>query len=173
MDHTTILRDVASRPLDAANAVLDGIFDDALHAVPEGRGNSIAWLVWHAARQMDVQLAALSGEEQRWVEGGWAERLGVDRGPDDFGFGDSPKKMAELRIRDVAALREYMADVVGTLQDYVDGLGEEDLDDPVDTSYDPPIRRGVRLVSMIDDAIAHLGQAAYVRGLVDGWKIGY
>ena len=46
-------------------------------------------------------------------------------------------------------------------------------DDVVDTNWTPHVTRGVRLISIIDDAVAHLGQAAYVRGLVDGWSIGY
>ena len=50
MDHRALLTDAASRPLDAARQVLDGLAPDSLHAMPEGRGNSIAWLVWHAAR---------------------------------------------------------------------------------------------------------------------------
>ena len=51
------------------------------------QANSIAWLVWHAARQQDAQVSALAGTEQVWVSGAWAARLGVHRGPDEIGFG--------------------------------------------------------------------------------------
>jgi Protein of unknown function (DUF664) len=34
----------------------------------------------------------------------------------------------------------------------------------VDVHWDPPVTASVRLVSIIDDAAQHLGQAAYVRG---------
>ncbi|HNV11243.1 MAG TPA: DUF664 domain-containing protein [Propionibacteriaceae bacterium] len=47
------------------------------------------------------------------------------------------------------------------------------MDVVIDTRWDPPVTRGVRLVSVIDDAVAHVGQAAYARGVVEGWSIGY
>jgi hypothetical protein len=49
---------------------------------------------------------------------------------------------------------------------YLDGLTEDDLDEVVDEGWDPPVTRGVRLVSVLDDDTQHAGQAAYVRGLM-------
>ncbi|MGO4661417.1 DUF664 domain-containing protein [Terrabacter sp. 2TAF16] len=48
----------------------------------------------------------------------------------------------------------------------------EELDDTayarvVDDRWDPPVTVAVRLVSVLDDAVKHLGQAEYVRGLVE------
>lgn len=37
----------------------------------------------------------------------------------------------------------------------------------VDTSWDPPVTLGVRLVSMVDDMVQHVAQAAYLRGMLD------
>lgn len=170
--HVRLLTDAASRPAEAAAVVLRGIDDATLHAMPQG-GSSIAWLIWHAARQMDVQLAALTGEDQVWETGRWADRLGVQRGPDSFGFGDSTDDVASLRISEPADLGAYVSATVERLQAYVAQLRGSDLDDIVDTSYTPHVTRGVRLVSIIDDAVAHVAQAAYVRGIVDGWTIGY
>lgn len=129
MDHRALLTDAAERPLHATEQVLDGIDETTLHARPDDRGSSIAWLVWHAFRQQDVQVAALSGNTEVWEAGGWADRLGVPRGAGDFGFGDGPAEVAALRIADPAELLAY--------------------------------------------AVAHVAQAAYVRGLVEGWSIGY
>ena len=53
-----------------------------------------------------------------------------------------------------------------TLQ-YLDGIGEADLDRIVDRRWDPPVTLGVRLVSVADDDIQHAGQAAFVRGVVE------
>jgi hypothetical protein len=36
----------------------------------------------------------------------------------------------------------------------------------IDDRWDPPVTRGVRLVSVVDDDARHLGQAEYVRGLL-------
>ena len=48
----------------------------------------------------------------------------------------------------------------------------DELDDAaygrvIDESWDPPVTVGVRLISVLDDAAKHLGQAEYVRGLVE------
>ncbi|MDO5534547.1 MAG: DUF664 domain-containing protein [Propionibacteriaceae bacterium] len=173
MDHTALFADAASRPVEAARHVLDGLSPDALHTLPDGRGNSIAWLVWHAARQQDVQVAALRGGPEVWESGGWAGRVGVDRGAGDFGFGDGVDQVQALRIADADALLAYLAAVADDLTAYTASITAAELDDVVDTAWTPHVTRGVRLVSVIDDAVAHLGQAAYVRGLVEGWSVGY
>jgi hypothetical protein len=36
----------------------------------------------------------------------------------------------------------------------------------VDTRWTPPVTLGVRLVSVLDDDMQHVGQAAFVRGVV-------
>ena len=172
MDHSDVLKDAAQRPADTAAVVLNDISTQTLNATPGGSGNSIAWLIWHAARQMDVQTVAMSGAESVWESGDWARRLGVDRGADDFGFGDSADRVASLRVEDATALREHLQACVDALVAYTDGMTAADLDDVVDDSYDPPTTRGVRIVSIIDDAVVHLGQAAYARGLVEGWSLG-
>ena len=42
------------------------------------------------------------------------------------------------------------------------------FDEPsFDERWDPPVTLGVRLVSIADDSLQHMGQAAYVRGLLD------
>jgi hypothetical protein len=37
----------------------------------------------------------------------------------------------------------------------------------VDERWTPPVTLGVRLVSVIDDDVAHAAQAAYVRGILE------
>lgn len=52
------------------------------------------------------------------------------------------------------------------LADYAATLSEADLSEIIDRSWTPPVTRGVRLVSMIDDAAQHVGQAAYAAGIL-------
>lgn len=52
-----ILRDAASRPGIEAAVAIKGLSAEALNAHPGGHPNSIAWLLWHAGRQMDMQLS--------------------------------------------------------------------------------------------------------------------
>ena len=61
----------------------------------------------------------------------------------------------------------YHRDVHELTRNYLDGITVEELDRVVDTRWDPPVTAAVRLVSVIGDALQHLGQAAYVRGLAE------
>ncbi|MED5803640.1 hypothetical protein VX037_21660 [Gordonia sp. Z-3] len=43
---------------------------------------------------------------------------------------------------------------------------DADLDVVVDDNWTPAVTMGVRLVSVLDDDAQHIGQAAYIRGLL-------
>jgi Protein of unknown function (DUF664) len=45
-------------------------------------------------------------------------------------------------------------------------LTPAELDRIVDQSWEPPVTLGVRLVSIADDCLQHVGQAAFARGLL-------
>ena len=173
MDHRDILIDAARRPVASARQVLKEIGADALNRMPDGEHSSIAWLIWHAARQQDAQMADMSGADQVWQAQGWAQRFGVDRPVEATGFGDSPAEVSKVRVADPVLLSGYLEAVVARVIDYVAPLSPTDLDDIVDVRWDPPVTRGVRIVSTIDDAVAHVAQAAYLRGLLENWRIGY
>lgn len=165
-----LFEDAARRPSQVAEHVLEGVPPEVLNTMPGGRANSIAWLVWHAARQQDAQVAALAGTEEVWTADGWHERFGLDVPDGSMGFGDGPEEVSRVRVASSGLLRGYLDAVVERVVAYVHGLTDEQLDEVVDRSWDPPVTRGVRLVSTVDDAAQHLGQAAYVRGLLeDGW----
>lgn len=173
MNAQAVLLDAATRPLDSARQVLDGIPVDVLHRMPNAKQSSIAWLLWHAARQQDAQVAELAGTKEVWQSAGWVDRFGLDRPADAMGFGDSPEDVAKVHVEDPALLRDYLAGVVAATTAYIQGLSEDLLDEIVDERWDPPVTRGVRLVSVIDDAVAHVAQAQYLRGVLDNWSIGY
>ena len=72
-----ILRDAASRPGIEAAVAVKGLSAEALNAHPCGHPNSIAWLLWHAGRQMDMQLSALNGQPQVFEAQGFSERFNL------------------------------------------------------------------------------------------------
>ena len=72
-----ILRDAASRPGIEAAVAVKGLSAEALNAHPCGHPNSIAWLLWHAGRQMDMQLSTLNGQPQVWETQGFRERFNL------------------------------------------------------------------------------------------------
>lgn len=63
-------------------------------------------------------------------------------------------------------LLQYLDAVDARTRVFLAGLTAADLDRIVDRRFDPPVTMGVRLVSIADDSLQHVGQAAYVRGLL-------
>jgi hypothetical protein len=147
-------------------AAVDGLDADALTHRPGPDANPIGWLVWHLTRVQDHHVAELLETAQLWVADGWAERFGMPADPDDIGYGHTRAQVAAVPAVDARLLVEYHdavhARTAGLLAD------PGDLDRIVDRRWDPPVTLGVRLVSIADDSLQHVGQAAYVRGLLSG-----
>jgi hypothetical protein len=173
MDAREILIDAAQRPVESMHQVLKDISPDVVNRMPDDTHSSIAWLVWHSGRQMDAQLARLSGGSQVWTDAGWVERFALDRPVGDMGFGDGPADVARVQVQDPSLLSGYLEATVAALVSYISSLTDTDLDDVIGHFGGSPVTRGARIVSLFDDAVAHVAQAAYVRGLLENWKIGY
>jgi len=133
---------------------------------PDGDANTLAWLVWHAARVQDAQIADVAGIGQVWVVQGWAQRLGLPFTSSATGYGQSSDEVALVDAPTELLLGYYDAVAEQTL-DFLGRLHPADLDEVVDESWDPPVTLGVRLVSIVADDLQHAGQASYVRGLLD------
>jgi uncharacterized damage-inducible protein DinB len=147
-------------------AAVEGLSPDQLTAAPAPGANTIAWLVWHLTRVHDHHLSEVMETDQLWTTGGFASRFGRDPDPWDVGFGHGPDDVAALVPDGPGPLVDYHDAVHARTRPYLQGLTDADLDRVVDRSWDPPVTLGVRLVSVADDALQHVGQALYVRGVV-------
>lgn len=165
MQSNEILDRAFEQVRDTAHRTVRGLSEDQLAAQPDGRGNSIAWLVWHLARVQDDHVAEASGGEQAWLAGGWRERFALPLEAADTGYGHDADQVRAVRTT-AELLSGYLDAVHERTAGLVSGLTDADLDRVVDDSYDPPVSLGVRLVSVLADDLQHLGQAAYVRGLL-------
>jgi uncharacterized damage-inducible protein DinB len=164
MKTTDLLLDAFGRIAEEVGDTVEGLSEEQLAFRPDAGANSIAWLVWHLARVQDNHVAEAAGEPEIWLEDGWADRFGLSLDPADTGYGHSVEDVAKVRAS--AELLTGYADAVGERTSrYVASLDDEALDRVVDERWDPPVTLGVRLVSVIGDDMAHLGQAQYVRGL--------
>lgn len=161
MDTQELFADFARRPIHAAED-LPQLTVEQLNAHPGGHPNSIAWLLWHSGREVDVQLAHLTGEEQLWES--YRGRFDLGEIGDSLGFGHAPEQAARIRVGDQQLLVEYLDAALTALNAYAAGLSASDFDEIIDHNWDPPVTRGVRLVSIVDDAIQHVAQAAYAAG---------
>jgi hypothetical protein len=160
-----VLRDLFGRVATDVHGAVEGLDEAALTYRVDGSANSIAWLVWHLTRVQDDHVADVAGTEQVWTAEGWAPRFGLPFPADATGYGQGSDEVAAVRASADLLLGYYDAVHARTLQ-YLDGIGENELDRIVDRRWDPPVTLGVRLVSVADDDIQHAGQAGFVRGVV-------
>jgi uncharacterized damage-inducible protein DinB len=167
MRPSQLLEDAFTRIQGVVQGALDGIDPAALAWQPDPGANPIGWLVWHLTRVQDDHIAELLGEEQVWVTDRWATRFGLAADTRETGYGHTPEQVMAVRPDDVDALMDHLDAVTARTHGFLQGLGAEDLDRVVDTSWDPPVTMGVRLVSVISDGLQHAGQAAYLRGVHD------
>ncbi|QHC23104.1 mycothiol transferase [Streptomyces sp. GS7] len=163
---TDLLVDAFGRVREAVVEVVDGLGADELSTRPDGRANSIGWLVWHLTRIQDDHVAGAAGTEQIWTADGWCEGFGLPFAPEDTGYGHRRKDVAAVRGLSAQLLTEYHEAVHDHTVRYVSGLTAKDFDRVVDRGWTPPVTLGIRLVSVIADDLQHAGQAAYVRGLL-------
>jgi uncharacterized damage-inducible protein DinB len=166
MDTKDLLLEAFGRIPERARDVVAGLTADQLAARVDGRANSIAWLVWHLARVQDDHVSDVADAEQAWTADGWVERFGLPLDAADTGFGHTDEQVSAVRVDDPDLLTGYLDAVHERTVAFVSGLSADDLDRVVDTRWDPPVTLGVRLVSVIDDDLEHLGQAAFSKGLL-------
>ena len=166
MGSIEILMDGFERIRDAVYPAVNGLPEEDLAYRADPESNSIAWLVWHLTRIQDDHVTGLSGGEQAWTANGWAERFALPLDPSDTGYGHDPAMVAVV-IADARSLLGYFEDVHARTLEYVGRLTETDLERVVDLRWDPPVTAGVRLISVLADDLEHVGQAAYLRGIIE------
>ncbi|MEV4656051.1 DUF664 domain-containing protein [Micromonospora sp. NPDC049301] len=166
MDVSDLLTEAYDRLPDLVRAAVDGLSPEQLRWAPGPGANTIGWLVWHLTRIQDDHVADVLDTEQVWVSGDWARRFGLTADPHDTGYGHSPAQVAAVRPESAQALIDYYQAVSGRTRQFLAGLRPADLDRVVDEAWDPPVTLGVRLVSVAEDDLQHVGQAGYVRGLI-------
>jgi hypothetical protein len=167
MDTGDILGEAFARVSAHVRDVTEGLDGAVLCHRPDRNANSIAWLVWHATRVQDDHVAEIARRDQVYARGGWAERLALPLEVTDTGYGHTAEQVAAVRVDGPDLLVGYHDAVARETSAYVSTVDAAELDRVIDDRWDPPVTVGVRLVSVIDDVLQHLGQARYVRGIVE------
>ncbi|HEX8509907.1 MAG TPA: DUF664 domain-containing protein [Propionibacteriaceae bacterium] len=159
-----LLTDSFERVRELVVSVTAGLGEDELGYRVTPEANPIGWLVWHLTRVSDDHLAEAAGVPQVWPA--WRDRFGLPFDAWATGYGQTAAEAGQVQVS-AELLVGYHADVHALAQRYLKSLTPEELERVLDESWDPPVTVSVRLVSVIGDCLQHLGQAAYVRGLIE------
>ncbi len=162
-----LLSDSFGRIQELVTNTVSGLTPEQLDYRPKPQANSIGWLVWHLLRVQDDHVAEVAELEQVWTAEGWYDRLGLPFDAADTGYGHTAEQVGAAHISHPELLIGYSDAVHERSIEYVARLSETELARVVDEAWDPPVTLGVRLVSVIGDDLQHVGQAAYLRGLLD------
>ncbi len=165
MTPADLFTDSLERVRENVHAVLDGLGPDDLTNRPTPDANPIGWLVWHLTRVQDDHISDVAHTEQVWIADRFVDRFDLPYDSAEQGWGHSSEQVGQFRAG-ADLLAEYYDATHRRSLEYIAGLGPDDLDRIVDDRWDPPVSLGVRLISVIDDDVQHVGQAAYVKGLL-------
>lgn len=138
------------------------------NTMPNPLIKSVTWLIWHTARELDYQVSDLKGQAPLWLSADWTSRFGLVLPDDTQDWQHSPEEAAKVVVSDRQLLIDYLTAAVKLTQAYLQDVSLESLEEVIDDNWTPAVTRGARLVSVIDDAVMHSGQAVYTRRLVIG-----
>ena len=171
MSTTDAFTSLFDRMPDLVHSAVKGLSADDLSRPPAPGANTVAWLVWHLSRVEDDHVAKAASAlgqdsvEQVWMSDGFADRFGLPLQPKDTGFGHSPEQVGQVRAEG-ELLEDYYRAVHEQTKTFLAGLDDGDWDTVVDTHWDPPVSLLARMTSVANEVAQHVGQAAYVRGLL-------
>jgi hypothetical protein len=163
-----LLLDGFGRIRETVADVLTGLTPDQLAYRIAPDANPISWLVWHLTRVQDDHVAKAFGAVQEWSSGGWAGRFGLPKDTMETGYGHTTAQVAAVGSVAASAslLAGYHEATYAQTVRLVSAVTDADLDRVVDARWTPPVTLGVRLVSVLNDDMMHVGQATYAHGIV-------
>lgn len=166
MNGIDLLVDAYGRVSESVHRAVEGLSAEDLSARVDAEANSIGWLVWHLTRVQDDHVADVAQTAQVWTSTDWPERFALPFDHAATGYGHTPEQVAAVRVASVDLLTGYHDAVHERTIDYLHTLTDADLDRVVDSSWEPPVTLGARLISVIADDLQHAGQAAFARGML-------
>jgi DinB superfamily len=162
---TEILVDAFGRVHESMREMLPGLDAEALLWQPDPAANPIGWLAWHLTRVQDDHLAGVGQTPQVWTGQGFIDLFALPYSPGTIGYGQTAEEVRQFSVGDPELLLAYHGAVHERTLTILAGLDDAGFARIVDTRWDPPVTAAVRLVSVINDTMAHLGQMGYLRGL--------
>ncbi len=162
MDIVDMLRNLVRTESTLLMNVMSDVTDEQAAWVPPGTANTIGATYAHVIRWQDNYLATISGQQNIWESGRWAEKLGME------GTTRMNREADEVP-KSLAAYREYAEAVFEATDSYLGALKAADLDREVQ-GYRGPIAVGELIPrSMLAHISRHLGEIAALKG-VQGMK---
>ena len=153
--------------LDGLKKAVDGLTSAELRWQPTLTSNSISWIVWHMARVEDRWVnRVLRGDVERWIKDGWHEKFGMSE--EAHGYGDTEAEVRAISDVEMSDMLTYFDAVRQSTLAHLEQMTSADME----ATYDHPRRTGITgswiLGHILVEESQHLGQVAYIRGMIRG-----
>ena len=153
--------------LDGLKKAIDGLAPAELRWQPTLASNTIAWLVWHMARVEDRWVnRVLRGGVELWISEGWHKKFGMSE--EAHGYGDSIDQVRAMPEVAMSDLLNYFDAVRQSTLTHLERMTPQQLQ----TTYPHPRLKGITgawiLGHILVEESQHLGQVAYIRGMIRG-----
>jgi hypothetical protein len=142
---------------------------DEWNATIEGRGNNIAFLMWHCVRTEDNILRfILQGQPTIWAGGNWHVRLGLPSRAQ--GTGMPTEEARALHIADPALFMQYAEEVWREYEDYLATISDGGRELSERVVLVKPLGNMPAIMTIGQTCITHLfmhyGEISLIRGVL-------
>ena len=168
MDASELVTKLLKGNRSMVRKAFDGLSDEEVSKRPSGDCNSMAWLLWHLCRVEDGFISALEGSEELWNQG-WSEKCGISEETEGMGYGHKAGDLETFSVGSIDALKEYFGETEKRVAGYLASLSPEDLDREVPAMVgEGMVPVAAHLQILVNEALVHGGQIAYLRGMHKG-----
>lgn len=167
MGAVDVYLDAIKRADDNLRRAVEELTVEELRNQPAGSGsNPIGWLVWHMTRTRDTIVASVTGKQTIWDREGWGAKFGMGGQPPRF----VPEDVHTFDPKSFETMMGYFEAVATQAGQDVGALTDEDMGRLVESTIPgrPAQPVSARLGVILNDNIQHVGQIAYLRGLIRG-----
>ena len=152
------------------DAALQDLDDATLARRPNDQCNSVAWILWHMTRVVDVFThTRLRSIPQLWVKDGWHVKYGMNDDPEERGVGWSAEQVADWQVPSREVMLGYYEAAKAAAREYLSSLTNAEMEKVM---VIPPVTEPRTVANglgqMVWDNVAHGGQIAYLRGFYGG-----
>jgi hypothetical protein len=159
--------DAIKRADDNLRRAVEELTVEELRNQPAGPGsNPIGWLVWHMTRTRDNIVASVTGKQSIWEREGWGAKFGMEGQPPRF----VPEDVHTFDPKSFDTLMGYFEAVATQTGQDVEALADDEMGRMIEPTVPgrPAQPVSARLGVILNDNIQHVGQVAYLRGLIRG-----